>query len=76
MSTERTTTENLSYRLDTLLAQNVVEGWHYNKTQWVITIDGNTEVYGLAEIKAFVDGAMAMNARYQMSLEGVMEGLA
>ena len=77
MSTNRTTAESLDYRLNTLLVNGVIEGWNGTPGhQWNVTVDGNTEAYGFAEIKAFVDGAAAMNGRYQMALEGVMEGLA
>ncbi len=77
MSTNRTTAETLDHRLNMLLVNGVIEGWHGDTGHsWIVTVDNNAEAYGFAEIKAFVDGASAMNGRYQMALEGVMEGLA
>ncbi len=77
MSTNRTTAESLDHRLNTLVNQGVIESWSGNVGhQWIIQDFGNSETYGFAEVKAYVDGAIAMNARYQKALEGVMEGLA
>lgn len=76
MSTNRTTAKNLDHRLITLIEQDVIANWSRTLNQWAVTRNDNTEVYGFAEIKAFVDGAIAMNERYQIALEGVMEGLS
>ena len=77
MSTNRTTAENVEYRLITLIEQGVIKNWTRTLNQWAINgNDGNTEVYDRTGAMAYVDGAIAMNARLRKALEGVMEGLA